>query len=62
MQNLSTQRAKAIASFLRLQGIERDRVTYKGFGSTMPIYPLPEKTLVEAQANRRVEILIISNE
>ena len=62
MQNLSTQRAKAIASFLRLQGIEKSRVTYKGFGSTMPVYPLPEKTPVEAAANRRVEILIVSNE
>jgi outer membrane protein OmpA-like peptidoglycan-associated protein len=60
--DLSTQRAKAIASFLRLQGIDRSRVTYKGFGSTMPIYPIPEATLVEAQANRRVEILIVSNE
>jgi outer membrane protein OmpA-like peptidoglycan-associated protein len=62
LQNLSTQRAKAIASFLWIQGIEKSRVTFKGFGSTLPIYPLPEKTTIEAAANRRVEILIVSND
>jgi outer membrane protein OmpA-like peptidoglycan-associated protein len=60
--NLSTQRAKAIASFLKLQGIEANRVSYKGFGSTMPLYPLPEQFLWQSAANRRVEILIVENE
>jgi flagellar motor protein MotB len=60
--DLSTQRAKAIASFLKLQGIEANRVSYKGFGSTMPLYPLPEQFLWQSAANRRVEILIVENE
>ncbi|MGG7034269.1 MAG: OmpA family protein [Flavobacterium sp.] len=59
--DLSTQRAKAICNFLTSQGIERSRLSYKGFGSTMPIYPLPEKSEKERAENRRVEILIIDN-
>ena len=57
--NLSTQRAKAISQFLRMNGIENSRVTYQGFGSSKPIYPLPEKNEEERVANRRVEILIL---
>ncbi|WP_396179579.1 OmpA family protein [Flavobacterium sp.] len=60
-ETLSTQRAKAIKGFLKSQGIENTRVTYKGFGSTQPIYPLPEKNEQERAANRRVEILILEN-
>lgn len=59
--NLSTQRAKAVSQFLRMNGIENSRVTYQGFGSSNPIYPLPEKNEEERAANRRVEILIIQN-
>jgi outer membrane protein OmpA-like peptidoglycan-associated protein len=59
--NLSTQRAKAISQFLRMNGIENSRVTYQGFGSTQPIYPLPEKNEEERAANRRVEIEIVKN-
>ncbi|MEZ4839828.1 OmpA family protein [Flavobacterium sp.] len=59
--NLSYQRAKAISQFLRMNGIENSRVTYQGFGSSQPIYPLPEKNEEERAANRRVEIEIIKN-
>lgn len=58
---LSEERAKAIKSFLVSQGIDKTRVTFKGFGSTEPIYPLPEKSEEERAANRRVEILILEN-
>lgn len=58
---LSEERAKAIKNFLVGQGIDKTRVTFKGFGSTQPIYPLPEKTEEERAGNRRVEILIIEN-
>jgi len=58
---LSEERAKAIKNFLVGQGIDKARVTFKGFGSTQPIYPLPEKTEEERAANRRVEILILEN-
>ena len=59
--DLSTQRAKAIYNFLIQNEIDKSRLSYKGFGSTQPIYPLPEKDEMERAANRRVEILIIQN-
>ena len=59
--DLSTQRAKAIVNFLVANDISRARLSYKGFGSTVPIYPLPEKDEKERAANRRVEILIVEN-
>ncbi len=59
--DLSTQRAKAINNFLVANGIKENRLTYKGFGSTKPIFPLPEKDEVQRAANRRVEIEIVSN-
>jgi outer membrane protein OmpA-like peptidoglycan-associated protein len=58
---LSTQRAKAIYNFLVVNGISKSRLSYKGFGSTQPIFPLPEKDETQRAANRRVEILIIAN-
>ncbi len=59
--DLSTQRAKAIYNFLVANQIYPPRLSYKGFGSTQPIYPLPEKNEQERAANRRVEILIVDN-
>lgn len=59
--DLSTQRAKAIYNFLVKNEVYRARLSYKGFGSTQPIYPIPEKNEAERAANRRVEILIIEN-
>jgi outer membrane protein OmpA-like peptidoglycan-associated protein len=59
--DLSTQRAKAIFNFLISNDVYRARLSYKGFGSTQPIYPIPEKNEAERAANRRVEILIVEN-
>jgi outer membrane protein OmpA-like peptidoglycan-associated protein len=59
--DLSTQRAKAIYNFLLANDVYRTRISYKGFGSTQPIYPIPEKNEGERAANRRVEILIVEN-
>jgi outer membrane protein OmpA-like peptidoglycan-associated protein len=59
--DLSTQRAKAINNFLVANGIKENRLTYNGFGSTKPIFPLPEKDEAQRAANRRVEIEIVSN-
>ncbi len=59
--DLSTQRAKSIYNFLINNDIEKKRLSYKGFGSSIPIYPLPEKNEGERAANRRVEILIVAN-
>jgi outer membrane protein OmpA-like peptidoglycan-associated protein len=60
-QNLSTQRAKAVKMFLEQKKIDPTRMNFKGFGSTVPLYPIPEKSEVERAANRRVEIEVISN-
>lgn len=60
-QDLSTQRAKAVSQFLIKNGIAKDRLSYKGFGSAQPIFPIPEKDEPQRAANRRVEIAILSN-
>lgn len=58
--NLSEARARAVMEYLVLRGISQDRVTFKGLGHSMPLYPYPEQTEEERIANRRVEIKIIS--
>lgn len=60
-RDLSTQRAKAIKQFLVGKGIDASRVSFKGFGSSVPKYPLPEKNEFEASENRRVEIFVVKN-
>jgi outer membrane protein OmpA-like peptidoglycan-associated protein len=60
-QDLSTQRAKAIKNFLLMKGIDESRVTYKGFGSSQPLFSIPEKDEAQRAANRRVEIVITAN-
>ena len=60
--NLSTERAKAIYNFLVYYKVDKNRLSYKGFGSSNPIFALPEKSEEERAANRRVEILILDNE
>jgi outer membrane protein OmpA-like peptidoglycan-associated protein len=59
--DLSTQRAKSVYKFLEINGIDKTRMSYKGFGSTIPLFPIPEKTEDERAANRRVEIEVIEN-
>lgn len=61
IRDLSTQRAKAICKFLEYNGIEKSRMTFVGYGSSKPLYPLPEKIETEREANRRVEIEIVAN-
>lgn len=57
---LSRERAKAIKLFLVSRGIPANRVSFQGFGSSMPIYAIPEQNEEERIANRRVEILIVN--
>jgi outer membrane protein OmpA-like peptidoglycan-associated protein len=57
---LSEERARSIYAELTGKGIEPNRVFYKGFGHSQPVYPYPEKNEEERIANRRVEIKIIS--
>jgi len=59
--DLSTQRAKAINNFLIANGVDERRLTYKGFGSSQPVFALPEINESQRAANRRVEIMIVAN-
>lgn len=55
---LSVNRAKAVYDFLIRSGINKHRMTYKGFGSAHKRFP-DEKTPEEENLNRRVEIMIL---
>lgn len=61
LEDISTLRCKTVYNYLVQNGIDRNRLSYKGFGNTMPLYPIPEKNEFERDENRRVEILIIEN-
>lgn len=56
--NLSEERAKAIYSYLLNSGIAPERLAYKGYGHSKPIYNYPERSEQERIKNRRVEIKI----
>lgn len=56
-QRLSEERAKAICEELVKRGIAEDQLTYKGYGSTVPI---ADNNTSEGKAqNRRVEITVL---
>lgn len=59
INNVSTARARAIYNYLLRSKIDRKRMTFKGYGTSRPIHPIPEKTEEEENENRRVEILIV---
>ena len=56
---LSSKRAQAIYTYLVEKDILFFRVLHEGFGSSKPVYKIPEKNDSEKLANRRVEILIV---
>lgn len=58
--HLSVNRAFAVYSYLISKGINKDRLSYKGYGSTQKIYEI-EQNDREKVANRRVEIIITEN-
>lgn len=57
--DVSTARARAIYNSLIRSKIDRKRMTFKGYGTSRPIHPIPEKNDQEENENRRVEILIV---
>lgn len=61
LENIATIRARAIYNFLLENGISKDRLQYKGFGSSRPIHPIPERNEKERNENRRVEIMILES-
>lgn len=56
---ISLRRAQTVYFYLIKNGIDKSRLSYKSFGSSRPIYKLPEKSEEEKVANRRVEIEIV---
>lgn len=56
---LSTNRAKSVVGYLLSKGINTQRLTYKGFGSTKPV--AGNITEAEKALNRRTELSITSN-
>ncbi len=61
INDVSTARAKAIYNFLIRFKINRNRMSFKGFGTSKPVHKIPERSETEANENRRVEILIVEN-
>ncbi len=55
-QVLSENRAKAVLEYLVAHGVDRSRLTSKGFGSSVPVES--NKTSSGREANRRVEFII----
>lgn len=62
LEDISTLRSKTVYNYLIEKGIDKSRLAYKGYGSTMPLYPIPEKNDFERDENRRVEIMIVANQ
>lgn len=59
--DVSTSRARAVYNFLTQHKIDRKRLSYKGFGISRPLHPIPENSSQEEKENRRVEIMILEN-
>ena len=56
-KSLSLNRAKTVADFLINKGVEKERVTYVGYGSAKPI--ADNSTEYGKSQNRRVEFQIL---
>ena len=54
---LSNDRAKAVVDYLITKGIPADRLTWKGYGKTMPV--ADNATLEGRRKNQRVELKVI---
>ena len=53
---LSKNRARAVANYFIKKGIKRDRITYKGYGKRQPI--TRDRSPVTQARNQRVELKI----
>ncbi len=56
-QRISDKRAKKVYCFLKKNGIQESRISYKGYSDSMPI-AFPEKTSEDERKNRRVDFVI----
>ena len=58
---ISTARARSVYNYLSRGKIDRSRMSFKGYGVSRPVHPIPEKNALEEDENRRVELLIVEN-
>ena len=58
-QELSMQRAQMVYAFLRNNGIDKNRMSFKGYSNTRPLFK--ESSEKEKALNRRVEVLVTKN-
>lgn len=56
-ERVSTKRAKTVYKFLLQAGIDKERMSFKGYSDEIPAV-WPEKTEEDAAANRRVDFVI----
>lgn len=56
-QDLSQRRAKAVVDYLIGKGVERERLTWKGYGESKPLNG--NQTPAERALNRRVEVKVM---
>ena len=61
VEDTAKVRALAVYNYLINNGINKNRLSYKSFGSTKPIHKIPENNENERNENRRVEIQIVAN-
>ncbi|TBX70012.1 hypothetical protein EZL74_06235 [Flavobacterium silvisoli] len=59
VNDVSSSRARAVYTYLLRNKIDRKRMTFKGYGTSHPVHPIPEKSAQEEDENRRVEIMIL---
>jgi len=62
---LSDARAKSVYDYLVGKGIDAERLSFKGYGMTQPLIPLPadgKETEEAAAQNRRVEFVILEQD
>ncbi|WP_298419818.1 OmpA family protein [uncultured Kordia sp.] len=57
---LSVDRARFVYKYLISRGVSKERLTYKGYAFTAPLY-FPERGRRDRSSNRRVEIMITKN-
>ncbi len=57
---VSKRRARKAYLYLKRGGIEKDRLTHKGYNDKVPLV-FPEKTEEDALKNRRVDFIISTN-
>jgi len=55
-QLISRKRAKVVYAYLKEHGIDKHRLSFKGYSNTEPLV-FPEKSAADRSANRRVDVI-----